>query len=216
MIYKSSVSQRDVITAVTSLSFKKKICKDNHKPTDEFVLMKTVDETVNCQQYKGQWGHTKQQVHKSIGSSQRRRRIKKKETLTRNTNFDASQPRKLGKTALYWTLVVTKQWEEVLPRVGGVLGRSLGVTCTFLFEALCFSASPDPSGCRWPFSALLFSWLSSFLSPPAIIQIVKIKSWPKIMKHSYYLSVVMSACAWKRHLSVQLSFFLFELCQTES
>lgn len=53
------------------------IYKTNHKLTDEF-------KTVNCQQYKGQWGHTKQQVHKSSGSTQSNRSSGKK-TKTKNS-----------------------------------------------------------------------------------------------------------------------------------
>lgn len=123
----------------------------------------------------------------------------------------APQVCELGNSVLYWMLLVSK-WKHCQLR--GSLRRNLQVTCTFLFEAQCFWSARDPAGYQWPFSALLTGRLYSFLLPSKIQRNFKVYFWetgwfrhwikchPRI--HHY------------NHLVAQLSFFLFQFCQSQS
>lgn len=88
----------------------------------------------------------------------------------------------------------------------GSMRRNLQVTCTFLFEAQCFSSAQDPGGYQWPFSALLTARLYSFPHPSTSTFSVMISN--KMFAHT-------EICHYN-HLVAQLSLFLLQLCQTQS
>lgn len=125
--------------------------------------------------------------------------------------FNAPQPHKPGKTALYSARVYTVG-EGTATGEGGTRRREIGVTCTFLFEALRFSSSLDPDECLQPSFALIFSWLfSSLLSSGTMEQKVKGRCQCDL---SYIL--VLAFLWMDNYLGAQFSFFLFELCQAQS
>lgn len=130
------------------------------------------------------------------------------DTFTSNTDTYVS-PRvcEPGNTALYWILLVPN-WKRCQP--WGSMRRNLQVTCTFLFEALCFSSAPFPAGCRWPFSALPTGRLYSFLLPS------KIQSHFKICFGENRLIKKSNEMSHYNDLVTQLSLFLFQLCQPQS
>lgn len=112
------------------------------------------------------------------------------------TDTGVPRPCKPGKTGLYWTSCVSMAGQSTTIGEGGARG-SLGVTCTFLVEALCFSSSPDPVGCPQLSSALRFSWFSSFLFPSRTqttleTQAMVYYSDKRLLNPSYKTS----ACTW--------------------